>query len=535
MNSSLKGTPPKSKPKTAGWPPRYLSPVAKADLKRGRGDEVINFAEALCTITKDSIAGHAGEPLIFRDWQKELTRNLYAKQANGTLTHSRALIGLPRKNGKSAWLASLVLEHLVFGVVGGEAYSAAADKEQSKIIFNTVRDMIKNAPDLSEFLQVYKDSIYNPKNGTVYRALSSEAFTKEGLSATFVAFDELHAQANRELFDVLSLSMGARKEGMLVAITTAGVQTDQTGKNSICYNLYNYGKQIASKEIEDPNFFFAWWEPKSERADYRDPKVWSDANPGFGDIVSKSSFDDSLRLTLEAEFKTKRLNIWTSTSETWLPHGAWDSCYLDRTIEDHKSVVLGFDGSFNGDCTVIVAVEVGEVDSIPHLIPVQVWEKPEDGDPDWKIPIIEVEDAIREACAKWDVLEVVCDPYRWQRSIEILSEENLPMVEFPQTATRMTPATTRFSQAVLNKNLTHNGDLTMARHIGNATLRVDSRGTRLAKEKVGSTKRIDLAVASVMALERAAFHQGQGGGLPMIFNPWDLEAYNEKPPQDTSY
>jgi phage terminase large subunit-like protein len=139
------------------WPPRFLSPTDPADLARSRGDHVIDFAQALCTITKDSIAGNAGSPLVFRDWQKELTRHLYAEKEDGTLRHSRALIGVSRKNGKSAWLSSLVLEHLIFGVSGGEAYSAAADKEQSKIIFNTVRDMVKNAPDLSDFLTVYKE------------------------------------------------------------------------------------------------------------------------------------------------------------------------------------------------------------------------------------------------------------------------------------------------------------------------------------------------------------------------------------------
>ena len=98
MTSSPRGT-------ASSWPPRYLSPTPKADLKRTRGDHIIDFAETLCTITKDSIAGNAGEKLIFRDWQKELTRHLYAEKADGTLTHSRALIGVSRKNGKSAWLA----------------------------------------------------------------------------------------------------------------------------------------------------------------------------------------------------------------------------------------------------------------------------------------------------------------------------------------------------------------------------------------------------------------------------------------------
>ena len=507
----------------ASWPPRYLSPVDPDALARSRGDHVIDFAEALCTITKDSIAGNAGTPLIFRDWQKELTRHLYAEKPDGTLRHSRALIGIARKNGKSAWLGSLVLEHLIFGVSGGEAYSAAADKEQSKIIFNTVRDMVKNQPELSDFLTVYKDSIYNPKNGSVYRALSSEAFTKEGLSATFVAFDELHAQQDRELYDVLSLSMGARKEGMLVAITTAGVMTGNDGKETICHTLYEYGKRVASGEVVDPNFFFSWWEPTDPQASHYDEQTWKQANPGYGDIVSKESFESSLKLTPESEFRTKRCNQWVATSDTWLPHGSWDRLVVDRELDTTKDVVLAFDGSFNGDCTVIVAVEVGET---PHILPIAVWEKPDEADANWQVPVLEVEDAIRKACETYKVLEIACDPYRWARSFQVLEDDGLPVVTFPQTSSRMTPATTRFFEAVVNEQITHNGDKTLARHIANATLRVDSRGSRLAKEKRGSTRRIDLAVASVMGLERASWWHSQGGSLPQIFDPWSTEVPN---------
>ena len=503
-----------------GWPPRYLSPVAPENLARSRGNHVIDFAEALCTITKDSIAGNAGQPLVFRGWQKELTKHLFAENENGLLTHGRALVGLPRKNGKSAWLASLVLEHLIFGVSGGEAYSAAADKEQSKIIFNTVRDMVKNQPELSDILTVYRDSIYNPKNGSVYRALSSEAFTKEGLSATFVAFDELHAQQSRELYDVLSLSMGARKEGMLVAITTAGVQTDQSGKDSICYSLYEYGKKITTGEVVDPNFFFAWWEPSTPDADFRLEDTWRDANPGYGDIVSKDSFESTIKVTPEAEFKTKRLNIWTATSDAWLPHGSWDAVVSNKEIEDGSNIVLAFDGSFNGDCTVIVGVSADEV---PHIFPVATWEKPDDAGADWQVPVLEVEDAIRDACRRWQVMEIACDPYRWARTFQVLEDEGLPIVVFPQTASRMTPATTRFFEAVVNKSITVSSSPQLARHIANAQLKVDQRGSRLAKEKRGSTRRIDLAVASVMGLERAVWWHSQGGALPQVFDPWSME------------
>lgn len=500
-----------------GWPPQLLSGVPEADLERSRGSQVVEFAEALCKITKDSIAGRTGEPLIFRPWQRELTRQLFAVKDDGTLRHRIALVGLPRKNGKSAWLSALALDSLILGVHGGEIYSCAAEKEQAKIVFNTAKEMIRLQPDLSEFLEVFKDAIYNPKTGSVYRALSAEAFTKEGLSPTFVAFDELHAQPNRELFDVMSLGMGARVEPILVAITTAGVRTDSTGKDSICFSLYEYGKKVANGEIDDPSFFFAWWEARNE--DYRSEITWREANPGFGDIVAAADFVSALPRTPESEFKTKRLNLWVSTSDTWLPHGAWDAIEDEKIIEDGSDVVLGFDGSFNGDCTAIVAISVEEKS---HIWPVAVWEKPDEADASWQVPILDVEEAIRDACKRWNVKEIVCDPYRWARTFQVLEEEGLPVVTFPQTASRMTPATTRFFEAVVNKTITQNGDPQLARHIGNATLRIDNRGSRLAKEKRGSNKRIDLAVASVMALERAAWWHSQGGALPQIFDPWSM-------------
>lgn len=498
-----------------GWPPRYLSPISDAELKRSRGPEVVEFAEALCKITKDSIAGHAGEPLVFRDWQKSLTNSLFVTNDDGSLKHRRALIGLPRKNGKSAWLSAIVLEHLLLGPNGGEAYSCAADRDQAKIVFNNVKEMVRLQPELSEYLNVFRDTIHNTKTGSVYKALSAEAFSKEGLSPTFVAFDELHAQPNRELWDVMSLAMGARREPMLVAITTAGVKTDSSGRDSVCFQMYEYGKKVASGEVNDPTFFFAWWEANQEG--YTEEETWQSANPGYNDIVSKDDFISSIKSTPEAEFKTKRLNIWTSTSDTWLPHGSWDEIQDNREIEDGAKVVLAFDGSFNGDCTVIVACEIAET---PHIMPIAAWEKPEDASADWQVPVLDVEEAIRNACRQYEVLEIACDPYRWARTFQVLEDEGLPVVVFPQNASRMTPATTRFYEAVMNHQMTHNGDAMLARHVGNATLKTDNRGSRLAKEKKNSTRRIDLAVASVMALERAAWWHQQGGFLPPIFDPW---------------
>lgn len=498
-----------------GWPPKYLSSVSDDEYANSRGDEVIDFAEALCKITKDSVAGSAGEPLVLRDWQKELTRNLFAVKDNGRLKHKIALIGLPRKQGKSAWLSAVALEHLVLGPQGGEIYSCAADRDQARIVFNNVKEMIRLEPEL-EFLQVYRDAIYNPKNGTSYRALSAEAFTKEGLSPTFVAFDELHAQPNRELFDVMSLAMGARQEPMLVAITTAGVKTDSSGKDSICYDLYNYGKRITSGEVDDPSFFFAWYEG-DEAIDYRTEDAWKIANPGYGDICAADDFASAVLRTPEAEFKTKRLNIWTSTQTAWLPSGTWEALVdKERLPEAGEQVILAFDGAFSNDSTALVAWLLGG--EKPHLMVVGLWERPQDADNTWHVPVAEVEQTIINTARdnRFNVREIVFDPARWQRTFMVLDEEGLPVVSYPNSAERMVPATQKFYEAVVNGSFTHDGDERLARHINNCVTKQSSRGVMVSKSS--SKRKIDAAVASIFGYDRATAAPEPKQPVPKFFS-----------------
>lgn len=484
----------------AGFEPAWLTPVSDEERERGDGADFANFVQALCRITKDSIGGDSGTPMQLRPWQVDVTSRLLARREDGRLRHRQALIGMPRKNGKSGLGAGLALFQLIFGPKGGEVYSIAADKEQARIVFGTARRMIEMEPDLAEVCKLFRDAIEYPTTGSVYRVLSAEAYTKEGLNPHFVVADEVHAQPNRDLWDTLSLASGARVEPLMVGITTAGVRTDSTGRDSLCYTLYQHGKRVASREIDDPAFFMAWWEPRNPEADHRDPDVWREANPGFADLVAPEDFASAVLRTPEPEFRTKRCNQWVSTSATWLPHGSWAACTYERSIPDGAPVVLGFDGSFNNDSTALVAVELGDT---PHIDVAGSWERPPDADPSWAVSIVEVEEAIREACVRWQVQAITCDPYRWARTIQVLEAEGLPMEEFPQSPQRMVPATQRFYEAVLNGAVTHSGDPRLARHMDNAVLRVDQRGSRLSKDTRNSPRKIDLAVAAVMAFERA--------------------------------
>lgn len=483
------------------WPPQWLTPVPQSELDNGEGEVVADFAETFGIITKDSIAGKTGSPLILRDWQRDLMRYVFAGDEDG-YRHRISLIGMPRKNGKSALGSVFGLYSLILGARGAEVYSVAAEKEQAKIVFNDAKRMVEASPELSAITKLYRDAIELPKAGSVYRVLSAEAYSKEGLNPSATIFDELHAQPNRELFDVMSLAMGARgRLATLIAITTAGVKTDTTGQDSIAYNLYQYGRKVATKEIDDPSFFMAWWEAAAE-SDHREPETWEAANPGFGDICSAEDFVSAVRRTPEPEFRTKRCNQWVSSAISWLPTGTWDSCAGDTTVEG-KEYVLGLDGSFSGDATIVTYATIEEV---PQVGIVGAWEKDlQIHDDTWRVDVLEVEEAIRQFVkANPKVKEIACDPYRWTRTMQVLQDEGYPIVEFPSTnARRMVPACQKFYDAVVDGKMIHDGNPLLARHLDNAVVKIDNLGPRIVKENRASQRRIDAAVAAVLAFDRA--------------------------------
>ena len=486
--------------KIKGWPPAILTPVPPADVRRGDGPLVTEFIEALCPQVKDSVGGRAGEPLVLRPWQRKLVDNLFARRADKRLRAKVALVGLPRKNGKSALGSGIALYGLFMGPRGGEVYSCAADRDQARIVFGMAKAMVEMSPDLMEQAKLYRDAIEIPSTGSVYRVLSSEAFTKEGLSPTLVVYDELHAAPNRELWDVMTLAQAARYDALTLAITTAGVRTDSTGQDSVAYGLYQYAQRVAAREVEDPSFFAAWWQAAAD-CDHRDPASWKLANPGFGDIQDPEDFESAVKRTPEAEFRTKRTNVFVSSQQAWLPHGEWAQLPKSAPPEDGTPVVLGFDGSFNNDTTAIVGVTVEEH---PRVWLVDVWEKQPGDRDDWRVDIGAVEARILEACGKWQVVEVACDPYRWARSMEVLAEAGVPVVEYPSSSpARMVPSTAKFYDAVVSGEVSHDHHPTLARHLDNCVVKVDGKGPRVVKEHRGSPRKIDAAVAAIIAFDRA--------------------------------
>lgn len=483
--------------------PRWLTPVPPESIERGFGGKVIKFAEAFGMITKDSVAGRAGSRLHLRDWQKALIEHTFASDDGESYRHRLALWGLPRKSGKSSLGSVVALHQLILGPRGGEVYSVAAEKEQARIVFSDARRTVENSEELSSLTKVYRDAIEVPEDGSVYRVLSAEAYSKEGLNPHFVLFDELHAQPNRDLFDVMSLATGARQSPMMLCITTAGQKSDNTGRDSVAFELYQYGQKSHRGEIQDSTYFMAWWESDG---DHRLEETWREANPGFGDLSAPSDFESAVRRTPESEFRTKRCNQWVSTRLSWLPAGAWEDCAGEVDISPDDEIVLGFDGSFSGDCTVITGAIIPKAEGDPvKTFLVKAWEKTTEDDDDWRVDIADVENTILQFCQKHPkVVEVACDPFRWQRSMEVLQDKGVPISEYPSTAPRrMVASCAKLFDMVTEKRLVNDGDPLVARHFQNAVVKVDNLGPRIVKEARHSPRRIDAAVSTIIAVDRA--------------------------------
>jgi phage terminase large subunit-like protein len=191
-----------------------------------------------------------------------------------------------------------------------------------------------------------------------------------------------------------------------------------------------------------------------------------------------------------------------NTSVAWLPTGAWEALAdEDRYPEIGENCILAFDGAFSNDSTALVMWLLGG--SKPHLMVVGLWERPDDAEQDWHIPVAEVEETIISTFRdeRFSVREIVFDPARWQRTFMVLDEEGLPVVSYPNSAERMVPATQKFYEAVVNQSFTHDGNPALARHIANCVTKQSSRGVMVAK--ASSRRKVDAAVASIFGYDRA--------------------------------
>ncbi|EXF24275.1 terminase [Nesterenkonia sp. AN1] len=431
----------------------------------------------------------AGSPLRLRDWQLDLVGSVL--DAHPLPTQAGWM--LPRGQGKSSLVAALGLYDLILGEEGASVVVAAVNEQQAGIVFRTAARMVELNEDLSTRVHIFKDRLEVPGKGSTFQVMPASPKALEGLDPTLAIVDEVGV-VNRDVWEVIALAQGKRERSTMIGIGTPGPDPH----DSVLTDLRDYHR----KHPEDHTL--VWREFSA--AGFTDHPVdcehcWELANPALDDFLNR----DTVRAlmppkTRESTFRRARLcQFVTETTGAFLPDGRWEELNTGEEIAEGEDVVISLDGSFNGDATGVLVARIGME---PHFDVVGLWEPPGD-DESYRVPVEEVEDAIRAACKRWNVLEVTADPFRWTRTLQVLEKEGIPITEFPWSAARITPATTDFYNACINGQVTHSGDPRLAEHIGNAVVNETERGVRLDKSRKHTTRHIDLAACAVMGHSRA--------------------------------
>lgn len=480
------------KPGNPDWAPTWSVQSLESHT---RGRHISDFAQKLLRVSRGF---KVGEPLDFTEWQDWLVDRIFEETDQGLLRYRRAIVGLPRKNGKSLLGTTIALEHLVFGPKGAQVYSAASDRAQAKIVFGEARQQVLNNPTLSRVIKVYRDALEMPSRGSVYKALSADASAAHGLGPSLVIADELHAwpsshtnKRGDELWDALVTGSGDRPESLVLGITTAGGNTD-----TLLGRLYEHGKRVSAGEVEDPQFGFWWWEA-SQDADPTEPEVWKKANPNLAEgLLDTEDFEAAIASAGSAGFagfQRFRLNQWVRLAgEDFISPHFWSEAKRDTKIKPGASITAGFDGSVSGDATGIVICDVATGTLAVHA----VWE-PDPQDPEWTVDRADVNASIQKLFETYDVKMLWADPSFYEPDVLEWSKQWRRRVErIPPTNHRMAPMAQQFIADIVAKDLGHDGDKRLERHVLNA---VATEAGSFRKEKKASPRKIDLLACAVLA------------------------------------
>lgn len=478
----------------------------------------------------------AGQRFVLEDWQRdEIIRPLFGwKRADGLRRYRTAYIEVPRKNGKSTLAAGIALL-LLFAddEPGAEVYSAAVDRDQANIVFDQAKKMVEASSHLFRLAEIYKRSMIVPDTMSAYRVLSADVATKHGLNAHGVVFDELHAQPTRALWDVLTTSTGARRQPLVVAITTAGYD-----RQSICWEQHEYARQVLAGIIEDPSFFPYVCAAEMED-DWLDEDVWRKANPNLGvsvkmDYMKNEARRARLTPAYQNTFRRLHLNQWTQQETRWLPLEAWDACGESFNIRLLEGMPCygGLDLASSSDIASFVLCfpsEPGEEERyawIPFFwipeenmierarkdrVPYDAWVR--DG---WMVAtegnVIDygyIIRAIEELSERYNIREIAFDRWGAFQVSQALEGAGLTMIGFGQGFVSMAGPTKELLRLILSGRLVHGGHPVLRWMADNMVVSSDAAGN-VKPNKEKSREKIDGVVAGIMALDRAIRHKAAG-------------------------
>lgn len=513
----------------------------QADLERWKTDGpwewdaqaaeyLVDFIERFPHIR--GVWARAHSRILLQPWQKFILTTVFGWKSRefGTRRFRTVYIEVPRKNGKSSLTSAVGLYLLAADdEPGAHVVSAAAAREQARIVFNDAQHMARREKGfLRRFgVEVLAHTIIQLETASKFESLSAEDSNLDGLNIHGALIDELHAHRTRGIWDVLGTATGSRAQPLIWAITTAGLS-----RASVCYDQHTHVKNILNGAVADESYFGIIYSI-DDGDDPFEEASWQKANPNYG--VSK--YPEAMRTeaaqaqsmpSAQTAFFTKHLNVWVNAGHQWLDIRHWAKCANPGlTPEDcvGRPCWIGVDLGTRSDIAAVVLLfppdkstpkwrcfgryylpsEVVEQSGNSHY---QGWDRAgllvstEGNATDFNYIL----DDIMLWVDQFDIRELVYD--KW-KNVSLVNAFTLrgftpPQVELRQSPAVMSPAMIALESLVLSQDIEHDGDPILTWMMSNVVAHsVQRMGDFLYPVKESPDKKIDGVLALLMALDRA--------------------------------
>lgn len=520
---------------------RYLDDLAHEDddafpwrMDRVRAFRACAFVESLPHV-KGSWAAR-GERLKLSPWQVFATVAIFGwvGKRSGRRRYRRALILVPRKNGKSAWAAALGLYALAGdGEHGAEVYAGATSEKQALEVFRPARQMALKTPRLLDRfgLEVGAKSIVSIETGSRFEPVIGKP--GDGASPSCAIIDEYHEHEDDGLVETMRTGQGAREEPLLLMISTAG--DNIAGP---CYAAMKDAEAMLAGAIEDENLFALLY-GLDEADDWASDAALVKANPNYGVSVSaeflRQERDDALKnARRQAIFKTKHLNEWVGARAAFFNMENWRRC-ADPALAlgefERRDCYIGLDLASVSDLTAAVLLFPGERSAVfgrYYLPEAALAGKNRDRYAEFqragKLIIAgdamldqdRIEEDLRDFLRRFRVRGLAFDPWNAAALIARLAAAGAPAVEFRKTTQNVSLPMKTLAGLIDDKRIAHDGDPALAWMLGNVVTREDTSGNvRPVKARDGA--KIDAADALIAALALHLADEARSAGSRQ---PW---------------
>lgn len=315
------------------------------------GDHAIRFIETFCRHYEGE---YAGQLVKLELWEKAFIQTLFGWVDKKTrLRRFREFFLLvARKNGKSFLSACIMVYMLVAdGEAGAQCVSIATKYDQAAIVYKTARKIIEQDADLSALVVPIIGGMEFKLTNSTMKALASKSKTLDGLNLHYCSCDELHAQEDRNLYDVTKQGMKARKQPIFGTITTAGF-----AREGIYDELYEYARSVAMGTVADAHLLPVLY-TLDDRAEWIDPDAWAKANPGLGTIKSRQQLADDVERAKHdpsclPSLLVKDFNVQENSAASWLPWAVLkNETVAEADYLNHTYAIGGCDLSATTDLT----------------------------------------------------------------------------------------------------------------------------------------------------------------------------------------